>query len=54
MYVVKYPAAMLAAVGLSILIDGIIRHAESGFFSTLGTFYCVTFNITLMCHRINA
>ena len=47
----KRPAAMLAPVEFSLVVDGIIWHVEGGVFSTFGTDYAVTFKIALMCHR---
>ena len=48
--VVEHPGAVLAAVELTLLVDGVIQHTEGGAFPTLGTDYRVAFRITLMCH----
>ena len=48
--VVEHPGTVLAAVELTLLVDGVIRHTEGGAFPTLGTDYRVAFQITLMCH----
>ena len=50
-FVMEWPTAVLAAIDLAFLVDGIIGHVEGGVFSTFGTDYAVTFKIALMCHR---
>ena len=49
--IMERPAAMLAAVEFSLVVDSIIWHVEGGVFSTFGADNAVTFKIELMCHR---
>jgi hypothetical protein len=45
------PAAMLAAVEFSLLVDSIIWHVEGGSLFAFGADNAVAFKIALMCHR---
>lgn len=51
LFVMERPAAMLAPVELSLLVDSIVWHVEGGVFSTFGTDYGGALKIALMCHR---
>ena len=51
LFVMKRPAAVLAAIDLAVLVDSIVWHVEGGSLSAFGADNAVTFKIALMCHR---
>ena len=50
-FVLEWPAAMLAAVELALLVDGVHDQVKGGSLSAFGADNGVAFKIELMCHR---